>query len=32
MIRKTITEINSETLIYRRHTNNMFSKNKNIHP
>ena len=30
--RKTITEINSETLIYRRHTNNMFSKNKKIHP
>ena len=29
---KTITDINSETLIYKRHTNDMFSKNKNIHP
>lgn len=28
--KKTIAEINSETLIYRRHTNDMFSKNKNI--
>ena len=27
---KTISEINSETLIYKRHSNNMFSKNKNI--
>jgi hypothetical protein len=28
--KKTIREINSETLIYRRHTNDMFSKNKYI--
>ena len=30
--KKSISEINSETLIYKRHTNDMFSKNKNIHP
>ena len=29
--KKTISDINSETLIYKRHTNDMFSKNKNIH-
>tara|TARA_B110000967_G_C18901027_1_gene575107 strand:+ start:5424 stop:8069 length:2646 start_codon:yes stop_codon:yes gene_type:complete len=29
--KKTILDINSETLIYKRHTNDMFSKNKNIH-